>query len=511
MEGIPENVWIDWERKRRHTFIAFLFLAFILGLDISGVFATLYTYLKDLVHTDTPTVYYSVIFGCFNLSSLIFCVTIGRWMDKTRKVRLYAHWTLVAQIIGQLLYAIPLHPVFQLVGRIFNGMSDTFASVVSGELFRIYDEQEGIRSNFWLAVFGFTGVLMGPGLSAVFKGTEVKIGRFTLNYLNIPSLAIGGLMIIGLVTVNALVHDCSAEIDLKEYLKQKQEESEVKLKDDDDDDDGNKSEKSDEFHFESTEGVADVAAESEDMCYLANNDTGTIPVKHVIKCFATNPGTVLIFVATFISMYSTYSACVVLPIIIKGSLNWDIRVLSIIVVVYGILGLLLITLLGKFLESSRSIYFTSLFGIICQGLSCFSLALLKLLPRNIYRDIMLMSFELGFLIVGWYFADTLLRVTLAKLVPSKIQSFSECLRAGTTRCAIIIASFVAPNILPWLPWWVGGLFVTLVILLIFYIILRKHFLEPKEFSFDGYILISGSETDVCDERERLEVAEWKGK
>ena len=102
-----------------------------------------------------------------------------------------------------------------------------------------------------------------------------------------------------------------------------------------------------------------------------------------------------------------------------------------------------------------------------------------------------MSFELAFLIVGWYFADTLLRVTLAKWVPSRIQSFSECLRAGATRCAVILASFVAPNILPWLPWWVGGLFLALVGLFIAFVVLRKYFLEPKEFTFDGYVLVAG--------------------
>ena len=35
---------------------------------------------------------------------------------------------------------------------------------------------------------------------------------------------IAGLMVIGLLTVNALVHDCSAQIDLKEYLKHKQDQ-----------------------------------------------------------------------------------------------------------------------------------------------------------------------------------------------------------------------------------------------------------------------------------------------
>jgi len=485
---IPETVWLEWERKRRHTFIAFLFLSFILGLDISAVFATLYTYLKDLVHTGNPTVWYSVIFGCFNLTSLIGCVTIGRWIDKSRKVRLYSHLTLVAQIIGQVLYTIPAHPLFPLIGRIFNGMSDTFASVVSGELFRIYDEQEGIRTNFWLAVFGFTGVLMGPGLSAIFKESQVQLGSFTLNYLNIPSLVIAGLMLIGLFTVNALVHDCSAQIDLKEYLKQKQDESEVCL---------TTTAKCDGECAEEDNGSNFCKPETnsgEDHCYLTTpSSSQTIPVMQVIRAFATDPGTIIIFLATFISMYSTYSACVVLPIIIKGGLHWDIQALSIIVVVYGVLGLILITILGRFLENNKSIYLTSLFGISCQACSCFSLTLLKLLPRNNIRDVVLMSFELAFLIVGWYFADTLLRVTLAKMVPSRIQSFSECLRAGTTRCAVILASFVAPNILPWLPWWVGALFLILVGVLVSYIALRRYFLEPKEFSFDGYVLVTESE------------------
>ena len=468
MDGIPEDIWKTWERKRRHTFLCFLFLAFILGLDLSAVFTTMYIYLKHLVRTDEPKLYYSLILGCFNLCSLICCVTLGRWLDKTRKVRFYAHLALVVQIIGYLLYAIPFHPTFLLVGRIFNGVSDTFASVVSGELFRIYNDEDGIRANFWLTAFGFLGVLLGPGISAMFKGFEIHIGKLTINYLNFPGIFLSALMTISLILVNVLVHDCSAEIDLKEYLKNNR----------------------DEYPSNETDEQNKTDEKAEEICYLSNIENQTIAIKHVLKCFSTNLDIIVIFLATFISMYSMYSACVVLPLIMQVNLKWDIRVVSIVIVAYGLLGFILIVILGRFLNSSRSVYYTSIFSIICQACACLSITLLKTLQTNLYGDIILLSVEISSLVISWFFADTLLRVTLAKMVPSRIQSFSECLRAGVTRCAIISASFIAPYVLQWLLWWSCGVFVIVILLLITFVIRKKHLLEPQELCFDGYTLVA---------------------
>lgn len=475
MHGFPDEVWKSWERKRRHTFIGLLFVGFIMGLDLSAIFTTMYLYLKEVVHTESPNVYYGIILGCFNICSMVSCILIGRWLDRTRKVRLYAHFALIVQIFGYLIYSVPLHPMFLALGRVFNGMSGTFVVVVSGELFRIYDEHEGVRMNFWTTAFSFVGVLLGPGIPAVFKGFELHIGILTINYLNFPGIVLSGLMVIALVVVNTMVHDCSSEIDLKEFLKRKHEE-------------GNCYDKCREAN---ALFVCGETPEQEDLCYLRNIANQDIPVKMILHCFVTNSNTLVIFIATFIVMYSVYSACVILPVIMQINLKWDIRVISLIIVGYGISGLLLISILGRFLNSARSVFKTSLFSIICQAMACCTIALLHLMEiKNIYLEIIILSFEVNFLIIGWFFADTLLRVTLARLVPSKIQSFSECLRAGVLRCAIIFASFIAPNVMPFIEWWSVVVFGIIIVLFGAYIVHRKQFIEPKEIYFDGYTILT---------------------
>lgn len=489
VDGIPEHVWKAWEKKRRRTFIGFLFLTFIMGLDMSAVFTTMFIYLKDLVRANNPSFYYSLCLGGFNLTSLICCFTFGRWLDTTRKVRLYSRLALLVQMIGYVFYTIHFHPVFIVVGRLFNGVSDSFASVVSGELFRIYDENDGVKANFWLSAAGFVGVLFGPSLSAAFRNVEFNIGSLTINYLNMPGVILIFLMMISLVVVTLLVHDCSAELDLKEYLRKQHHDDTMTCNYDVESDVG----ENDVKQKNTSAAPTTTTAKEEDMCYLNYVKPENIPIKKVLECFSKHNDTLVIFITTFVIMYTVYSACVVIPMVIEGELHWDISKICIIIVAYGALGLVLIILLGKFLSSNRTIYYLGVFSITCQIGACIILSYLKTMKSDMYMDVILLSVEICFLIIGWFFADTMLRVIFSKMVPSTIQSFSECLRAGMTRSAIILASFLAPNLFPWLRESALVSASGTLLVLIAFLVRKPTLLEPKEIDFDGgYTVLSNS-------------------
>ena len=90
------------------------------------------------------------------------------------------------------------------------------------------------------------------------------------------------------------------------------------------------------------------------------------------------------------------------------------------------------------------------------------------------------------LTIGWNFDDVMIRVMFANMVPSKIQSFSETLRGGMSRSAIIAGSFTVAVILPWAHWWSSGIIVLNLLLLIAFIIRGRHLINPTEIPFMEY-------------------------
>ena len=194
MDCIPEEQWSSWRRKRRHTTIAFFIIGTAEGMDNSVVTSTLYLYLNNLVPTSSPVLYYSFIIAGFYLFSLIFGLLCGRWLDRTRRVRLYVNVMLVVEIFGFLLYSIPYHPLFLLVGRCICGVSEPFVPVVTGEVIRMYGNEESAQVLFFVASAFAVGFAVGPVLTFMFQRVNFRIGSFEVNYLNFIGLFMAVLL-----------------------------------------------------------------------------------------------------------------------------------------------------------------------------------------------------------------------------------------------------------------------------------------------------------------------------
>ena len=220
MKNIPQHEWIEWKKNRRNTLIGFIIVGTIVGIDYSFMFTTLYLYLKDMIKTDNPDVFYGLIIGIYCMASTIFGVILARWVDQYRKVKLFTFIVLILQIIGILLYVIPTSVVYAMVGRFICGIGDPYTNVCSGEVVRIYDQEEGTSALWWLAACYSLGFMIGPVVVFFFRNVDFYICGIHFNQLNSIGIFIAGLSIIALFAVYFLIHDCSAIIDLKMYLKE---------------------------------------------------------------------------------------------------------------------------------------------------------------------------------------------------------------------------------------------------------------------------------------------------
>ena len=104
--GLTQHTWEAWQRKRRHTLIGTIMIGVTIGIDCSIVMSTLFYYLRDLVKTDQPKLWYGLIIACFFVSSTVCGGVAGRWLDRTRRVTVYVKFSLLFQVHIQSLYSL---------------------------------------------------------------------------------------------------------------------------------------------------------------------------------------------------------------------------------------------------------------------------------------------------------------------------------------------------------------------------------------------------------------------
>ena len=53
-ENITPDQWTRWKKKRRSTFMGYLLVGVMVGIDYSFMFTTLYLYLEQMIKTPNP-------------------------------------------------------------------------------------------------------------------------------------------------------------------------------------------------------------------------------------------------------------------------------------------------------------------------------------------------------------------------------------------------------------------------------------------------------------------------
>jgi len=471
-------------KKRRKTLIGFAFVGIVIGMDSSVIFSTLFFYLRDFVKTDKPEMWFGIILASFFISSIVFGLFAGRWLDKTRRVLIYVNFSIFLQAIGLLLYIIPDHPALLLVGRSICGLADPFTSVISGEVIRIYAPDEVNRTIMLLSALYSFGFIIGPLFNFFFTDISFYIGNLKINNLNFIGLFMIGLSSIMFFVANALIHDCSREFDLKEYLQAKSSvQSNPHV--DTANSEGTSSSKDcpqvdPNTDIELTPREKYLKSRKEQSSVDTNNEntTKSIPIKVVLTTLLTNRDTMLIILATFCFIYALSSSSGAMPLLTTVVLKFDMKILSYLYSMTGVSDLIFLLFMAKFCTSNRMVYLMTIIAILSLIIMAALMICFKLLERH-YTEDMVMLFIFGLLTTfGWTFDEVCIRVMFANMIPSKIQSFAEALRAGVGRIAIVLGSFTTAIIVPSLQYWSAGIIFLCTLLLVGFLIRRKIFLNP---------------------------------
>ena len=220
-----------WEEKRRMTFYVFIYQTFITGVEYSIVFLTLWIYITTLVPTDHPKLFYGLVSASSMLPGFILSGVVGRWVDKTRSVRLTLIVCNTIVIIGNLLYVVYLSPWFLVVARFICGLSGTLRPVLTGEIIRSFPKREISKKLSTKSMSFFVGLILGPAMNFIFKSVNFHIGDIHMTFVNVVGFYMAGLFICADILTILFVSDLSKEYDLKAYEEKAESDSKSQMTD----------------------------------------------------------------------------------------------------------------------------------------------------------------------------------------------------------------------------------------------------------------------------------------
>jgi len=398
---------ISWLHKRKVTTRVFLVQTFLLGVEYSVFFLTLWLYIKTLVKPENPKVVYSVVSTAYLCSSVILSAIIGKIVDRTRETKKTFLIVNTLVVIGNIMYAFPFSPYYLIFGRLIAGSGGPLKSIIAGELARSYPSEE-IVSKFALVGMTFgTGFLIGPTINFAFLKIDFKIYNFHVTVANAAGLYMAVMFLIFNIFVFFFVHDLSKEFDLK-AMHEKQENW----------------------------------TKSETNCQTKENEmTPLLPKVTTVKSISvfTSLDSLIILFSSYFMFFLMIVFDMCLPLMVIDILHWTILELNIIVFSSGFLGVMAMLYIAKRPFSEKSLYATFLISIFSLIVLMVIFLIIKMYGASNYISIPLWCIWVTLFTLVAVVEETYLTSTFAKMVPSHMQTFAESIRLGCARCGSITA------------------------------------------------------------------------
>lgn len=134
VDQISDEKTSDWIRKRLHTSYICITYGFLLGMDYSGIVISLPFYLRDDLLVHDVRLYYSIVVTAMCFSAAVSGIAFGRFIDKSRNLRLCLLMFPFLTCVGNLLYTLHYSVWLLLIGRLLCGISDAAQPAISGKI-----------------------------------------------------------------------------------------------------------------------------------------------------------------------------------------------------------------------------------------------------------------------------------------------------------------------------------------------------------------------------------------
>ena len=393
-----------WKRKRKFTFIIYIFQYFLTGVETSINLATLWIFATTLMNTDSPETFYGLINAAFYLPTILFAPVIARYADRTRKIKLCLMIGNGIVMLGGILYVIPFSPYYAVCGRFLQGFIVTMKPLMVGEIVRSYQSGEIQYKLPILTIAQHLGYSLAPVAAIFLQSINFWIGSIDITYANITGLIVFGSVMILQLLITLCVHDLSSEFDLKET------------------------------EFNETD------------INIRSSFTSIVMLKDVF----THWQTLLMIAITLVCELPSLIRA--LPVFIMAVLHYSESVVNISFVCYGVISIIIALVLVTRKVSPKGSYYFGIFSLIALMIILPIMLTLSMNISNYGLNVTLLSLVV-ILLCFFRLGETIFtQITMAKLTRSSNQTYVESIRVIVRNIGEIIGALLTVcamfNLLP---------------------------------------------------------------
>ena len=188
-----------------------------MGVEFAVIFPSVWLYLKIF---NADYWYLGMVLSAYNMIGIVSTLLVGHLADSTGQIRFMGFLWNIAEIAGNLIYALHFHVSFPLIGRMISGFGEGYISAMWGEIARITTEEQRTRYFAILKGANLLGTAIGPALNLFLKEFDFYIGHWHIDFKTSAGFFMGVVWIAVTIVMLGMVFDISAELQQAGKLKQ---------------------------------------------------------------------------------------------------------------------------------------------------------------------------------------------------------------------------------------------------------------------------------------------------
>ena len=187
-----------------------------MGVEFAVIFPSVWLYLKIF---NADYWYLGLVLSAYNMVGIVSTLLVGHLADSTGQIRFMGFIWNIAEIVGNLVYALHFHMSFPLIGRMISGFGEGYISAMWGEIARITTEEQRTRYFAILKGANLLGTAIGPALNLFLKEFDFYIGKWHIDYRTSSGFFMGVVWVAVTMVMLGMVFDISAELQREGKLK----------------------------------------------------------------------------------------------------------------------------------------------------------------------------------------------------------------------------------------------------------------------------------------------------
>lgn len=204
--SLESSFELTYQTKRQLTLIGFALRRFAAGIDYIIILPSVYFYLQSF---NASFYFLGLVIASDSLVAFFVSPWIEKLGEKLQCVRFLGFVANLLQIVGSMIYALPLYFYMPLIGRLVSGLGQSFSGALYGEVKRVTSPEERNRVMIFMEGVRLFGVVIGPGMNFFVKDFNLTFGPWVIDYRTAPGFFMAIVWLLVEVTHIFTVYDLS--------------------------------------------------------------------------------------------------------------------------------------------------------------------------------------------------------------------------------------------------------------------------------------------------------------